>query len=59
MIQKGYTTADLSAKEYYTHSANQTYTPAQIQLGMMLLLEENSDEGVTWLEKAAHLVSNL
>ncbi|KAI8887438.1 HCP-like protein [Backusella circina FSU 941] len=55
MIQKGLTTGDLSAKEYYTRSAKQSYTPAQIQLGMILLLEENSDEGVTWLEKAAHL----
>jgi TPR repeat protein len=56
LIEAGYAIDDTNAKEYYTRIANQLYTPAQIQLGMLLLLEEKSSEGVTWLEKAAQLV---
>ncbi|KAI8644937.1 hypothetical protein BD408DRAFT_412401 [Parasitella parasitica] len=43
-----------NAKDYYTKSANKGYAPSQIQLAL-ILLRDNSPEGISWLSKAAQL----
>ncbi|CEP14714.1 hypothetical protein [Parasitella parasitica] len=45
----------LSAKDYYTKSANKSYAPSQIQLATILLKDNSPVEGISWLNKAARL----
>jgi TPR repeat protein len=55
LLETGVIEDTFDAKEYYTRSANKGYAPAQIQLAL-ILLRENSPEGVSWLRSAARLV---
>ncbi|KAI7906500.1 uncharacterized protein BX663DRAFT_548675 [Cokeromyces recurvatus] len=54
LIETGVIDDKVSAKEYYTQSANKGYTPSQIQLAL-ILLKENSSEAISWLKKASRL----
>lgn len=55
LIEAGYLQDDTSAKQYYTRSAMKNFPPAQVQLAL-ILLKDNSPEGITWLNNAAKLV---
>ncbi|KAI9480963.1 MAG: hypothetical protein EXX96DRAFT_198935 [Benjaminiella poitrasii] len=54
LIETGVVEDTIDAKEYYTQSANKGYAPSQVQLAL-ILLNENSSEGISWLNKASRL----
>ena len=55
LLETGLITDALEAKEYYLRSARKGYSPAQIQLALILRGEESS-ESISWLSNAARLV---
>ncbi|OBZ86962.1 Protein sel-1 2 [Choanephora cucurbitarum] len=54
LLEIGLITDALEAKEYYLRSARKGYSPAQIQLALILRGEESS-ESISWLSNAARL----
>lgn len=48
--------APKSEKEYFASSAQKLYSPAQVQLALILLQEGKIKDGLGWLKKATDLV---
>ncbi|KAI8995031.1 hypothetical protein BDB01DRAFT_847010 [Pilobolus umbonatus] len=57
-LEYGISKESIAPKEYYSRSAKKLFTPAMIHLAMILLMENNSIEGVSLLKKAS-LLNNI
>lgn len=57
LIKLGVTSDTKTTAEYFTLSAQKSYSPAQIQLALILLQEGKTEQGFYWLKKATDLVT--
>ncbi|KAG1219393.1 hypothetical protein G6F35_007526 [Rhizopus arrhizus] len=55
LIKLGVTSDTKTTAEYFTLSAQKSYSPAQIQLALILLQEGKTEQGFYWLKKATDL----
>ncbi|KAI9252477.1 hypothetical protein BY458DRAFT_523125 [Sporodiniella umbellata] len=55
LIYLGVANDTKTTRDYFTQSAHKSFSPAQIQLALILLKEGRVDEGLQWLKKATEL----